>query len=451
MLRLYIYPLLVIIYIITQITPSPLLDFLVGILANLAIIVSLFYARGLYFYSGITFYIVGIILFFSNDLTWHDFLLQFDSMLGILSLFIMLPFLNSLILVGRYDKHLSSLLEYRINHVGDLFQRGGIVTYILGLFLNIATIPLVLHTLHKTLRQYSATFTDKFYTRSILRAYAFCLMWSPMEIMIIQSLDITQVNYLTIFPILILFSSIIFLFHIKLGKRKYSDYPVQTNNTTKVSLKTVISKIYELFILLILLVVIVTVVDYFLDEGYLFSLVLLIIPISILWAFKLKKVKSYFVYTIPHFKTRTKGLANFFFMFLSAGFFVNMIGETKLLSYLQSLFINLNDHIFILFICIGLYFFITSFIGFHPLVSIILLAEIISPILPDVSGIPLAFVLIICSLTTVIYSPFNVSLSILATELNQNSFLISFWNTAYSLLLMGIAIVVGYGLHLIFT
>jgi len=451
MLRLYIYPLLVIIYIISQLVTLTLLNYLIGIFANFAIIISLFYARGLYLYSGIVFYVLGIILFLSNDLTYQAFLLQFDSMLGILSLFIMLPFLNSLILVGRYDRYLSSLLEYRISHVGDLYERGGIVTYILGLFLNIATIPLVFHTLHKSLRQFPSSFTYKFYTKSILRAYAFCLMWSPMEIMIIQSLDIAQVNYITIFPILLFFSVVIFYFHIKLGKRRYVSHLVKEDLNKNISLHLIMCKIYELFSLLIFLVIIVTIVDYFIDKGYLFSLVLSIIPISMIWAVKLNKFNSYFIYTVPHFKVRTKGLANFFFMFLSAGFFVKMIGETKLLSYFQSLAINVGDHIFVLFICIGLYFFITSFIGFHPLVSIVLLAEIMTPILPEVKGIPLAFVLIICSLMTVIYSPFNVSLSILASELKQNSFTISLWNTPYSILLTLIAVIFGYGLHLVFS
>src|SRR5690625_1376391 len=188
MLRLYIYPLLVIIYIISQLVTLTLLNYLIGIFANFAIIISLFYARGLYLYSGIVFYVLGIILFLSNDLTYQAFLLQFDSMLGILSLFIMLPFLNSLILVGRYDRYLSSLLEYRISHVGDLYERGGIVTYILGLFLNIATIPLVFHTLHKSLRQFPSLFTDKFYTKNILRASAFCLMCIMFVIIIIPSI-----------------------------------------------------------------------------------------------------------------------------------------------------------------------------------------------------------------------------------------------------------------------
>ncbi len=192
----------------------------------------------------------------------------------------------------------------------------------------------------------------------------------------------------------------------------------------------------------------VTSLNYVLNQGYLFSLVLLIIPISLIWSFKMKKVHRYITHSLSHWKVKTKGLANFFFMFLTAGFFVHMIAETKVLIFLQNIYIHFSSQTLILFGLIGLYFFVTSFIGFHPLVSIVLLAEILRPVLPDISSIPLAIVLIMCSLSTVMYSPFNVSLSILASELKRNSYQISVWNIPFALLLIGGAILFAYVIHL---
>ncbi|MEI3611326.1 hypothetical protein [Pseudogracilibacillus sp. SO30301A] len=448
MLRLYLYPILIILYIVAALFPNEALFQLIGIVANITIFVSLFYARGLYLYSGILFYVIGLVLFLTNNLSWKTFFLQFDSMLGILALFIMLPFLNSLILVGRYDKHLSSLLEYKVQNVGDLYKRGGLVSHILGLFLNIATIPLVLHSLHTSLKTYPKPMTDKFYTQSLLRAYALCLMWSPMEIMVIQSLEVTGKDYLFISPFLIVFAGVMLYLDTIFGKRKYSHLPIQPTDGA-ISIKPILKKISELFILLVLLVVAVTILNRIIGEGYLFSLVLLVIPVSLIWANKNRKIKRYVVHTIPHWKMKTRGQANFFFMFLSAGFFVNMVAETKVLIVLQNLYTAFSSKELILFILIGLYFFVTSFIGFHPLVSIVLLAEILRPVLPEISSIPLTMVLITCSLSTVMYSPFNVSLSILASEIKRNSYQISVWNIAYALLLISISIAFAYTIHVI--
>ncbi|MFD1415842.1 hypothetical protein [Oceanobacillus jeddahense] len=449
MLRLFIYSALIILHIITMLWENIVLIQVTGIVANLAIFISFFYARGLYLYSGILFYLLGCSIFITNGLPWNSFFLQFQSMLGILSLFMMLPFLNSLIIVGRYDQHLSSLLQYKVQNAGDLYKRSSLVTHILGLFLNIATIPLVLKSLHKSLKTFSKAKRDTFYTQNLLRAYALCLMWSPMEIMVIQSLEMTGGNYLFIFPFLIIFSISMIFLDTLLGKFKYAELTVQQTRKA-VSIRPVLKKIKELFTFLLLLVLSVTILNYILGKGYLFSLVLLILPISLLWAGKIHKLKRYFHYVIPHWKMKTKGQANFFCMFLSAGFFVNMLAETDILAILQRVYMHFSQQLFILFILIGLYFFVSSFIGFHPLVSITLLGEILQPILPNIAGIPLAFVLVTTSLSTIMYSPFNVSVSVLSNELKQNSYKLSLWNIPFSLLLIFLSILAGYLLHILF-
>ena len=449
MFRLYLYTFLIILFIVASLFPNHILFLFIGITANITIFVSLFHARGLYLYSGIIFYIVGVILFFINDLTLESFFLQFDSMLGMLSLFMVLPFLNSLILVGRYDKNLQSILGHKVYHLGDLYKRGGIVTHILGLFLNIATIPLLIQSLRNSLKFYSKKFTDKYYTKNLLRAYALCLMWSPMEIMIIKSLEITDSDYIIIVPFLIIFTSFMLYLDTTFGKRKYAHIPIE-NTDGSLSIHRIIKKIAELFMLLLLLVVAVTILNYIVGQGYLFSLVLLIIPISFIWAMKIRKMKRYIVYVIPNWKRNTMGQANLFFMFLTAGFFVNMVSETKVLAILQHIFTAVSTQTLYLYILIGLYFLMTAFIGFHPLVSIVLLAEILQPVLSEISSIPLAFVLIICSLSTVMYSPFNVSLSILSNIIKRNSFQVSFWNLPFSLFLITISIIFAYFMHFIF-
>ncbi|MGM8211257.1 hypothetical protein ACLIBH_00525 [Virgibacillus sp. W0430] len=435
MIRIFLYPIVIILYILANIFTIPSLPYMVGIFANIAIVVSLFYANGLYFYSGVFFYISGLILFFYHGLTWQDFLLQFDTMLGILALFLLLPFLNSLILVGRYDQHLRSLLQYKVDHAGDLYQRGAIVTHILGLFLNIATIPLLLKAMQSALKSYSKSFTDVFYAKSLLRGYALCLMWSPMEILIIQTIDITGQNYLFVLPFLLLFCTVILCVDTVRAKRKYTHLHVNIEHKT-ISLREIFSKISELTILLTLLVSAVTALNHFLHQGYLFSLVLLIIPISFVWAMRIHKVKRYVIHSFSHWKERTKGLANYFFMFLSAGFFVNMISDTLILDIVQRFILGHADQTILLFFLISAFFLITGYIGFHPLVSIVLLGETLRPFIQEITSIPLAIVLIICSLSTVMFSPFNLSISILASELKTNIFRVGIRNLPFSIVIM---------------
>jgi len=446
MLRVYIYTSLIVCYILATITQSDILSYGVGILANVTVLVSLCYARGLYLYSGLIFYTIGVILYFTSDNI--TFLLQFDSMIGILALFIVLPFLNSLIIVGRYDKHLSSLLRYKVNDVGDMYKRSSIVSHILGLFLNIATVPILIQSLRSSLSDFPKKLTDPFYAKSILRAYSFCLMWSPMEVMIIQTLQITGKSYLIVIPFLLTLVGIFLFVDTTLGKKNFQYLQLQAieENT---SFQTSFRKIIDLFVLLFILVAAASILDRFIAEGYLFSLVLLMIPIPLVWARRIGKLKQYWIHTIPHWQERTKGLANFHFMFISAGFFVTLLANTAFLETLQPFILLIADKTLLLFAMISLFFFVSSIIGFHPLVSIVLLAEILQPVLADIASIPLSLVFIISSLSTVMYSPFHISTSVLASEIKVNPYRVGLWNIPFALLLLSFTILFSYGLHLI--
>src|SRR5690625_884297 len=250
MFRVYVYTSLIICYFLSTFIQNDLLPYIVGGLANITILVSLFHARGLYLYSGLIFYMIGIILYFTTDHV--HFLLQFNSMIGILALFIVLPFLNSLIIVGRYDKHLSSLLRYKVDDVGDLYKRSSIVSHILGLFLNIATVPILIQSLRSSLSDFPKKLTDPFYAKSILRACSFCLMWSPMEVMIIQTLQITGKSYIVIFPFLLTLVGLFLFIDTSLGKKHFQDLPLPSARE-RTSFQTSFRKIIDLFVLLFIL------------------------------------------------------------------------------------------------------------------------------------------------------------------------------------------------------
>lgn len=447
---IYIYTTLIALYIISKFISTPILTFSIGIVAIIALICSFFYARGLYLISGICFFIIGGFLFIYSDLPWYTFLLHFESMLGVLSLFLVLPFINSLIRVGRYDKNLSLLLQQGVTSLSKLYRRSFLVCHFLGLFLNIATLPLLTSSLNRTLRQLPENISEKFYTQNLLRAYALCLTWSPMEVMVSTSLDITKKSYYHIFPIIISIAIITILLDWALSSFKYRNVPLIVEDTTEISFKKVYKKIREMLIMLFLFILLVSFMQHFLNKGFLFSVVLLLIPISIVWAVFVGKIKRYFSITIPHWKERTKGLSNYFFMFLSAGLFVEMLSLSGHLSFLQSTFSSVSEKPLFLYLMIGGYFLFTSLVGFHPLVSITLLAELLHPILSVVSSISLTIVLISCSLSTVMYSPYNLSVSILADQLKINSYKMGMWNILFAIFYMLLSIFIAYSLNFIF-
>ncbi|GEK58534.1 hypothetical protein CHL76_08020 [Marinococcus halophilus] len=430
-MRLYIYSLLIFVYILSQFLSIPGFSLFTGILANIVIFISLFFAKGLFFYSGIAFYAIGTILFFQTGASWQDYFLSFQTMLGILSFFFMLPFLNSLIRVGKYDHGLRKFMEQGADTVTQLYRRSFFVCHVLGLFLNIATFAVLMRTLDRTFTSIPQKVKAKFYTQNLLRAYALCLAWSPLEIMVITALNITGQSYIYIFPFIITIVIIVILFDILTASFKYPKLRLQSEDDQADHSGTTGRKIKQLIVLLLLLVTCVSIVNQWSSFDYLFTLVLFIAPVSFLWAAFIKRLRRYAFFAFNQWKTRTKGMANFFFMFLSAGLFVQMLAGTSLFELLQQLFTSMHQQVFIFYLLVGAYFLISSFIGFHPLVSVILLAEIIAPSLADLQAIPLALVLIVCSLSPVMFSLFNISVSIVGYHLHTNPYRLGLWNLPF--------------------
>ncbi|RBW70693.1 hypothetical protein [Bacillus taeanensis] len=446
---IYIYTILIVLYIISQFISTPILTFSMGITALSTLILSAFRANGLYLISGIGFLIIGTFLFIFNDLPWYTFLLQFESMLGVLSLFLFLPFINSIIRIGRYDTNLSLLLQQGVTRLSKLYRRSFLVCHLLALFLNIATIPILTSSLNKTLRQLPKATADKYYTQNLLRAYTLCLTWSPMEVMVSISMDITKSHYYQIFPIMISIAFIIILSDWMLSYFKHTDIPLVVERKEEISLKNVYKKIREMLIMLLIFIILVSFIQHTLNKGFLFSVVLLLLPISIAWALFIGKLRRYFSFTIPHWKERTKGLSNYFFMFLSAGLFVEMLSFSGHLSFLQNTFSLASEKTLLLYGMIGGYFLFTSLVGFHPLVSITLLIELLHPILPEISSLSLTIVLISCSLSTVMYSPYNLSVSILADQLKINPYKMVKWNIGFAIFYILVSIFTAYFLTFI--
>lgn len=446
---IYIYTALIILYIVSKFILAPILAFSVGIAAMIALVISFFRARGLYLISGICFFTSGVFLFIYNGLPWYTFLLHFESMLGVLSLFLVLPFINSLIRVGRYDKNLSMLLQQGVTDLNKLYRRSSLVCHFLGLFLNIATLPLLTNSLNQALNQFPKKISEKFYAQNLLRAYALCLTWSPMEVMVSTSIDITKSSYFHVFPIMLSLAIITIISDWILSAFKYKNTPLVIEEKTGGSFKEIYKKIREMLVLLIIFILLVSLLQHILNKGFLFSVVLVLMPISIVWAFFIGKIDRYFLITIPHWKERTEGLSNYFFMFLSAGLFVEMLSLSGHLAFLQSAFGSVTEKPLLLYLMIGAYFLFTSLTGFHPLVSITLLAELLHPILLEISSISLTIVLISCSLSTVMYSPYNLSVSILADQLKINSYKMGMWNLSFAAFYMVVSILIAYAIKLI--
>ncbi|MDA8228401.1 MAG: hypothetical protein M0T74_12030 [Desulfitobacterium hafniense] len=450
-MRVFIYTSLIILYIFHQFFLTSYLKFGIGIIALIALILSLFYAKGIYLKTGCIFLILGTGLFIYNGFPLYTYLFHFERMLGLLSLYMVLPFINSVIKVGHYDKSLSTLLQNGATSLHEFYKRSFVVCNFLTLFLNIAVLPLLHKTLRITLDQFPLKIQNKYYAQNLLRAYALSLTWSPMELLISTSIDITHIKYYQVFPILL--SLMFFMAGIDwfLSSFKYRKVNLTSTVQTKINqkdssggLKRVYKKVFEMSCMLFVFIILVSLVEHSLKKPFLFSVVLTMIPVTLIWVFLIGRIKRFCLITLPFWKERVTGLSNFFFMFLCAGFFVDILAESGVLSLIEPIFTVASKYTFLLYLLIAGFFTLATLIGFHTLVSMTFLAELIKPLLPTLAPIPLSIVLIACSVATIMFSPFNMSVSLLADQLKANPFKIGSFNFGFALFYMLLTISVAY-------
>ncbi|MCK6258877.1 hypothetical protein LCY76_20105 [Fictibacillus sp. KIGAM418] len=443
MILLAVYSMMVLSYTVNLFLDSVMLDEVTGILALLSLILSFPKASGLYKTTGTVFMVIGFSLYLYLQRPLLELPHYMNSTVVLLVIFYVLPFINSIIIVGRYDKSVNKLLKRRVGHLGQLYYRSSLASFLLGSFLNIATIPLVESVLRRNLQKVEDRVRDLFISRAMLRGYALCLAWSPMEILVAISVDITHSDYVHLLPWLFLFSTILLFVDWLIGLR-YRKFRVEQSAAAEdmpLDARTV-KKVAVLLLYLSIFIAAVILAKRWLGVNFLMSVALVILPYSIIWALLIKRAKSYTSYSLREWRRRAGSQQNYIVLFLAAGFLISTLKETPFLDYLQQPFASVQHMPFYMFVMIQIIFLGLAMIGFHPLVTISILGEVIQPLLGQVNPLSFAIVLITSGLSTVMAGPYNITVSLTGSLLNQNPYRITFWNIGFAFLYSSVGTII---------
>lgn len=438
-MRLFLYNALILSYFVYIFWETQALTYWIGILAILCILISFKGAARLHQAAGCIFLIVGLGLFWVLQKPLYDLPLYMTSTVTIMAIFYVLPFINSIIVVGRYDRNVSKLLKSKIVHLGQLYYRGSLVSFLLGTFLNIATFPLVESVMQKNLKNQSEKLKKIFISRLALRGYALSLVISPMEILVAMSIDMAKIEYLSFLPWLVSFAFILLLLDWLLGW-KYRVYNLEKGNIEEEAnlSKDTISKTLMLFVYLALFITTVVMANQWLQLGFIATVSLIIVPYSFLWALSIGRFRAYLSYSIPIWKKRTMGLNSYMFLFLSVSLFTSTLNQTHFINYIHDPVEKLAETPILLFAAIQVLFLLLGMMGFHPIVTMSILVGILHPLTAMVNPMSLALVLTTSGLSTAIAGPFNISVSLAGSLLQVNPYQISWWNLRYALLFSSI-------------
>ncbi|OYD07177.1 hypothetical protein [Paludifilum halophilum] len=380
----------------------------------------------------------GLFMFRFTEVSWESVIAGIRSSALLLSLLYVLPFINNMIVIGRYDQQLNRLLRARAEHLGQLYYRSSLVSYILCIFLFFACIPLIYRVVQKNMAKLSPTLRHKFSSQSILRAFAVATVWSPIEVFIALVAEMTDVGYVSLLPWLLLISIVLLLADWAWGWQ-YKRIPLNTRSNLSVD-RRIMRKIAALILSLILFIFVVYQVHHLLNLRFFTAVTLVVIPYTLVWSFVIQRFRSYVKYSFLSWRKQVPSLQNFMLLFLSLGFFNHILGEAPIMTWAQEVFLHWTQTPVFLFIGIQLSSLFLTMIGIHPLVTVSLQGILIQPLLSAMNPVSLAIVLITSNLANDAAGTFNTTVTIMSQLTKVNPYRITWWNLFFAVAYGGLGI-----------
>lgn len=447
-------------YLLSNFIEGVMMDYIVALLAMT--IIGVAFIRGARFVQimSIIFLSLGVLMLYFSQVTWEQYILSFGGMLNLLTLFALIPILALPIQLGNYALGIQHIIQRKIKKSGQLYIMTSGLSYIFSCFMNLATLPMAYYSIRPSLDLFRIKFKEKFMSRSITHGYSMPLIWTPVAPIVGIVVDMNNVTWVSMLPILIPISllglCLDWLTGLWLSSKRGKSLPVlseeeleqgrqealQELNKKNASKKP--GKVMQVLLAVLIFNVIVSVIEFQFDLSFLFLISALVIPYALIWSLLLRSGKQFFDGLKDHFQSHLIKLKDQFILFLSAGFFIATINVSGIDQIINTNLLHVQSVIGEGFFLILLPFvpFVLAFIGLHPVVAIALVAEALNPELLGIPS-PLIIVALLGGATAAfLMGPYNATLGLMSNIVNVAPFRISNWNFPFTLIYLTLLIAI---------
>ena len=445
---LYIYYSFVFfLYIINVFIGSESLNYIIGVFALVMFIVSFLGATRLFRVLGSSFVGVGAYLYYTTGQSILAIPGMLTSNLSLLTLLAMLPWMNSVVRSGRFDRSINQLLKVNASDMGTLYTRSSATTLTLAAFLNLSAASISQEVLKDNLSSVNKKLRDKFISMSTLRGFTLALLWSPLEIMVAVAIFTTGVSYVALLPWLLLIALITFGLDSLWGRYHFKKYPLEnvtTNENTKIDVKAMTKKIVHLVIALSIFLTLVIGLGNLFNLDFILTVTLLIFPYAFGWSLLMKRGRSFLAIGWPNWKKQTNNMQNFSVLFISLSFFSTSVNGTTFLEIIQKPFLAAIDYPLLILIMLQILFIVLSMFGIHPIATVGILTGVITPLLAIMNPLSIAIVLITGSIATLTVGTYGMVVTLTSMNTEQNPYRITWNNMPFALMYGAIGTIIAY-------
>ncbi|MBU5593788.1 hypothetical protein KQI76_01275 [Amphibacillus sp. MSJ-3] len=426
---------------------SESLNYLIGLLAILMVIVSFSRATRLFKILSSSFLSIGGFIYLYSG----ESLLELPSILTnnmlLLTLLTMLPWMNSVVRSGRFDRTINKLMRINASDLGRLYTRSSATTLTLAAFLNLSAATISQDVLKDTLSNVEQKVMKSFISISTLRGFSLALLWSPLEILLATSLFMTDVSYGEILPWLLLISAIIFILDSIWGRFHFKKYSYESDDSVELNqadLKKLRNKIAHLAVALVTFLGLVIALGNLFDLSFSLTVTLLIFPYSFVWSLIMNRRKTFWIIGWNTWKEKTNTMQNFILLFISLSLFSYSIGSTTFLNVIQEPLLAISQYPLLVFFLIQITFIFLSMFGIHPLGTLGILTTLLTTLLTVYNPLSIAIVLATSSIATLSVGTYGLVVTLTSVNLELSPYQITISNLVYALVYGGVGSIIGY-------
>jgi hypothetical protein len=445
-------------YLCSAFISSKWLDFFISLWSVLIVITV--YASVKRFVQGLgtVFLLIGIILLLVHGSPWSTYFYGFGNMLKVLSLFALIPIISIPIEVGNYAIRIQAMIQSKIKHSGMLYMITTSMAYILSSFMNLATLPMMYHTIRPSLDLYPISEKERFISRAITHGYSMPIVWTPVAPIVGIIVEMTGVEWNSILPIVIPFSFVGLALDMMIGQwnanrrpKKMSQAVLDEVSVSQESMEQsggqkqrIYNSSHPIHILIAILVFnsLIFIMEKFSNISFLLLVTISVIPFGLVWSLLLGKGKLFVVRSKSMLQKHLLGMKEQFFIFLSAGFMISAIQASGAGHSINLGLIVVKDYIGadLFLLLIPFIPFALAFIGIHPAVGLALVAEALNPKALGISVEVTAIAMLVGATTAFMMGPYNATTNMMASLTGKSSYQVSNWNAPFTILYLILSI-----------
>jgi hypothetical protein len=438
-------------YLVSEIYPSEWLTWLQSGLSLVIIVVAFRSIKPFVQLLGTVFLSTGAILLAMSGASWTDYILGFGSMLNVLSLFVLIPMIALPIELGHYAVRVQAILYSKVQHSGMLYCITSLLSYILSSFMNLATLPMMYHSIQPSLQYYPIQQKDRFISRAITHGYSMPILWTPVAPIVGIIVEMTGVSWSAILPIVIPFSllglALDWLMGTWVANRRLKKISLTTLEEISAARESVVvhqpnesnevkgSHPWQILIAIVVLNVLVFVLERFTHMGFLLLVSLIVIPFAFVWSLMLGKGMAFITSSRTLLSSHVLKMKDQFFVFLSAGFMISAIKSTgsnhAITEGIMAIQHTIGSDLFLLMI--PLIPLALAFIGLHPAVGLALAAESLNPQALGISVQLMAIAMLTGAATAFLMGPYNATAGMMSNLIGKSSYKVSNWNAPFTI------------------